>query len=542
MNQNFTADQSPSFSESTDLSGVCFPSVHRIWNTELSGDFSLPDYQPEIKRLLRITTQISPPEHYVSGDSMELDGTLDYFVLYMGNDNRLYCAPLSSDYHVALSLADARDTSLRDITVADGVKNCTFELCTDAVTGRVTAPRRLNLKCKLRTGVRIYEAVDNRIAFSSVSGNDHVERLTETAECCTLQRMIGETLLLQDDMLLERDGGADTRVVCAEGRVMVQEVIAGQGTVTCRGNVYLKLTTCVDGLPTEEAPLPSITLRKLPFSQVLEMGEVTPTWHACASGICTNLSVETEEGHLHTELGIILEVLAQENRPITYVKDLYSVKQRSNCTYTTYPFQRALDCFNGNFTLSETLSLAEIGIPSSAQILDVTGTAYPDALTADTERERCILTGHCRFHILMQKDGEYAFSELELPFRYEKEAAFDPATQQGSEMTHDAKVQPVICRARMDGERLGLDAEISVCLRTVVEDDFTAVSSVNYSDDITRGRGEYVICFPSPEDSLWSVAKRYHAPIAALSAANGISPTESPQAPETLAGIDYLIV
>ena len=541
MNQNFSSDQATSFPDSADLSGVYFPSAHRTWSSELSGDFSLPDYQPEIKRLLRITVQVSPPEHYISGDSMDLDGTLDYFALYMGNDNRLYCAPLSTDYHLSLPLSETRDAAFRELVMQDGNKTCTIELSADSVVGRVTAPRRLNLKCKLRSDVRVYEASDNRVAAEASSALDSMELLTEATQCCTLQRHIGEALLLQDDMLLDRDGSADMRVVCAEGRVMVQEAVSGHNTVTCRGDVYLKLTTVSDA-PTDDIPLPTVTLRKLPFSQVLEVPGITPDFRCCASGICNDLSVESEDGHLHTELNIILEVLAQQNRKISYVKDLYSVKQNTNCTYTSYPVHRALDCVNGNFTLSDTLSLSDVGIPANAVILDVTGTVYPEALTTDTERSRCTLTGRCRFHILMQKDGEYAFTEVELPFRYEKETLLDPALLQNAEVAHDARAQAVICRARMDGERLGLDAEISVCLRTMAESFLTTVSSVNHGSEITRGRGEYVICFPSPEDSLWSVAKRYHAPIAALSAANGISPSESPQSPETLSDIRYLIV
>ena len=534
MNQNFTSDPSSLFSESADLSDVCFPSVHRVWNTELSGDFSLPDYQPEIKRLLHITTQVSPPEHYISGDSMDLDGTLDYFVLYMGNDNRLYCAPLSS-------LSDARETAFYGLNTANGNQICTFDLCADTVTGRVTAPRRLNLKCKLRSGVRIYESTDHSASFSNTGDLGNVEQLTEITDCCHLQRMMGDPLPLQDDMLLDRDGSANTRVVCAEGKVMVQEAIPGQNTVTCRGDVYLKLTTVAENTG-EDTLAPTVTLRKLPFSQVIEVPGVTPDWRVCASGICSDLSVETEDGHLHTELRIVLEVLSQKNRKISYVKDLYSVKKSTNCTYTSYPMHRALDCFNGNFTFSDTLALSDVGIPASAKILDVTGTVYPDTLTADPERERCILSGRCRFHILMQKEGEYAFTEVELPFRYEKETALAQTQVQGAEIPHDGQAQAIICRARMDGERLGLDAEISVALRTMAEASLTAVSAVDEGEEITRGRGEYVICFPAPEDSLWSVAKRYHAPMAALSAANGISPSESPQAPETLNGIRYLIV
>lgn len=72
----------------------------RIITTDLGGDFSLPDYQPEIRRLLRIGASATPPARYAGGNGMDLAGTVDYFVLYMGNDDQVYCAPLSAEYRM----------------------------------------------------------------------------------------------------------------------------------------------------------------------------------------------------------------------------------------------------------------------------------------------------------------------------------------------------------------------------------------------------------------------------------------------------------
>ena len=41
---------------------------------EISGDFTLPDYQPEIKRLLRVTANILPATRYVGDRCAELSG------------------------------------------------------------------------------------------------------------------------------------------------------------------------------------------------------------------------------------------------------------------------------------------------------------------------------------------------------------------------------------------------------------------------------------------------------------------------------------
>ena len=106
----------------------------------------------------------------------------------------------------------------------------------------------------------------------------------------------------------------------------------------------------------------------------------------------------------------------------------------------------------------------------------------------------------------------------------------------------DGRVTVVNCRGRMDGERVGVDAELAVSVRTCHPAPVTAVSEADFGEEVTHRRGEYVICFPAPTDTLWSVAKRDHAPMAALTAVNNL-PTGVPcHSTESLEGVGYLIV
>lgn len=546
MNDAYVMNTPPSLPE--ESSGVQLPVCQRTLTSDLSGDFSLPDYQPEIKRLLRIGVSISPPERYTAGDSVELEGTLDYFVLYMGNDNQLYCAPLSTDYRMTLPLSEERDRE-KDLgrpagapSPLDGDLICACDVTADPVTGRVTSPRRLNVKCRLKAAVKVYGT-----CRLSADGNGEmipasVERLPETVDTVRLFHGIGEPLALQDDMILSPAEDGEVRVVCAEGQVMIHEVSTGVNTATCRGDVLLKLTLCPAEAGEGEAALPTVSTRKIPFSQTVEINGVTPDCAACAHGACTEMSIEVEEGHLHSDLGVTLEVLAQKNQATTYTKDLYSTRKETVGGYATYPIRQALGCFNGNFTLSDSLTLAEANIHPAARVVDVTATAYPEALTLDAEKKRCTLTGRCRVHLLLYRDGEYTAAELELPFRYEKDGGLTGELREGMVPEFDGCVKAMSCRARMDGERIGVDAELAVALRVTAPDQLTALSSVTFGEDVTRRRGEYVVCFPAADDTLWSVAKRYHAPLTALSAANGISMPENPDKPGSLEGAGYLIV
>ncbi len=528
---------------------VQVPVLDRTLTTEVVGDFSLPDYQPEIKRLLRIGVNVLPPNRFAGNGGMELGGSLDYYVLYMGHDNELYCAPLSAEYRLEVNAGEEARSSLSAIGEP---MVCTCDTTTETPIGRVTAPRRLNIRCKLKAEVKLYGECP--LGVDTADRDEHTEMLPGEAEVARLYWGLGDALPLQDDLILPPGEGGEWRVVCAEGQILMSEAAPAQGMVNTRGDVLVKLSLCpaesAEAFASdvaEEKPASNLTIlqRKIPFAQAIDMEGVTPACTATARGYCTEISVQMEEGHVHLDLGVVTEVRAQKNETIPYVKDLYSTRRESTCRYVDYPTEKAVRALNGNFTLSDSLPLSEVGMDPAARIADVTAVAIPTQLTTDPEKGRCVWSGICRCHLLLLREGEYTAADMELPFRYEFD---DPALLRGDNHESngitdvDGSMTVVTCRARMDGERVGVDAEVGVSLRTHRPAPLVALSEVIAGDTVTRRRGEYVVCFPAPTDTLWSVAKRYHAPMAALTAANNLSAGADADTAASLADVNYLIV
>ena len=57
--------------------------LDRILTQDITQELSLPDYQPEIKRLLRVNATIQPPTRYIGGGNIEFSGNVDFTVLYL---------------------------------------------------------------------------------------------------------------------------------------------------------------------------------------------------------------------------------------------------------------------------------------------------------------------------------------------------------------------------------------------------------------------------------------------------------------------------
>ena len=83
----------------------------RTVSMEISGEYTLPEYQVPIRRILGARPTVLPPAKYVSGAGVELNGTVELQVLYVGTDGALYTAPLSAEYSVSVPLEQMGEVS-----------------------------------------------------------------------------------------------------------------------------------------------------------------------------------------------------------------------------------------------------------------------------------------------------------------------------------------------------------------------------------------------------------------------------------------------
>lgn len=501
---------------------VQLPVCDKSTVSEISGDFSLPDYQPEIKKLLRVTANILPASKYIGERNAEFSGNIDYYVTYVGADNQIYCVPVTTEYKVEIPVESAELAYLQG-SVGYAV------ITPDNVSGRVTSPRKLSIKCRLRTRARIFGEMPLDDRFGE--GDGSLEVLYGVEKSARTLASMGEMLRLSDEIVISGSGD-EVRVILADGRALIDEVECSDGAVNCRGNLYLKLL-----MSREDNSAPYTITRKIPFSQSIASEGVSHGDTASARGSVCEMSVSVEDGRIALDIGMLIECNAVTTDAVKFVKDVYSTTNRVDADYKMLNFPRCELAENKNFTLSESMTLEEAGISPSANVVDTFGSVYPEAYSFDGER--CIVSGRARYDLLLENDGEYSSAVIELPFRYETKTPDCFAA-----VTSDALFfgEVINTRARVDGERIGIDSEISMSGCSFEVAQTKILDKVSFGDAIGRKVGEYTICYPEKGESLWSVAKRYGAPIDSLISSNGLSHCGDTDTPESLAEIKYLII
>jgi len=489
---------------------------------ELSSDFSLPDYQPQIKRLLRVEATPQAPDRYVGAGNADFTGTVRYTVLYAGNDGELYSTNETGEYHFSLPVEMTSDFEWNE-----GI-TCDCEIVPEHTVGRVIGPRKFSVKCRLRTRVRMWGI---RFLEESVSGleKSKLQRLCGHCDAAEIFVGAGEALHLADEILCDTKSGTP-RVISARGQVFVSEASAGSGIVCCRGEVALRLLVQTDG----EKSLPQTLWRRIPFVQDVPCDGAAVNCDCCATGICSDLQISVEENRILCEADVCLQAQAQHNRHVSFTRDVYSTEAECDTKYGTATVARALKCISGNVSVNATLSLEEAGIRSGMTVIDLNVT--PGAPAAEYDGGKYVVSGRCRCQAILTDGEDYAAQEFEIPYRYECEGGADEVKD------WRISVEAISWRVRNDAERISVDAELSMALATRGESEIRMLREAQLGDTLTQHGSVYTVCYPASDDTLWSVAKRYHRSVDAVSTMNGLSDAPRADSQESLAGIKYLLV
>ena len=474
--------------ESERFAEVTVPLCDRtVWH-EITREITLPDYEPEIRRVLSVSETVLPPAKYVGGGRVELNGGVEYRLLCVTAEGGLHTVIATGEYEGEVPL----ETRGGEVDLGEGV--CvTVQAVTDQIGARLSAPRRLSLRHKLRSRVRAF----GKMTMGESRTGEEAEgicRRKVSVEGMTVSVAASEPICVKDDVSLP---SASSRVVSAEGTVFVSSVLPKDGGITVSGEVILRLIAETDGAAQS-------LCRRIPFEGQIENSGFSEGGSACAEGVVESLTVSAEEGRALCECEILLRGRALCTETVSYTEDLYSTERMCECEYREQTVPVAIKCENRNFSQSERIPLSEARISEGATVVDAWGTVSVEG--CEQRGDSFVQTGKSRYRLLLQNEGEYSVTEIELPFRYESEAG--GRTLSASECAAEV----ISCRARVDDTSLALDAEIAVCADYMGEGSVRWVSDVRVGARREEKRPCMLVYYPTPTDSAWSVAKKYGVP------------------------------
>ncbi len=481
--------------------------------SDLSEDFTLPDYQPEIRRLLRITPTVSPASHYVSRGLAEFAGNVDWRVLYVGADGEIAEAKLASPYDVACEF-DNSDELDTDSFAADAV-------APENVVGRVTAPRRLTIRCRLKHRVTVCGEKDSELDIFGSTSPESIKKLTRTLPVNKVVSGIDDSVELEHVFSL----GEGAKAVGARADIVMDNAEADNIGIICRGTACLKL------LYLDASQKPQTLEQRLPFTANAASQVEGDGWNCRAFGKATDVSVDQNDAEVVCRLRVTVCAEAQKNLPVRLTSDIFSTSNECDKTVESLTMPCSVLC--GCYPFVHDGSAKLEALPQDARVIDTDCIAEANELVL--EKGGYVLLGNCRYNVIFEGDDEYSVREIELPFRCELGSGSDLPSE------YYADISVSSCKVRPEGENYAFSAELCAALRACSESETELVSAAEFGKERDTARAAFTVAYTSNGDTLWDIAKKYAADPLALAESNGLRAPD-PAAPDSLAGVKYLVI
>lgn len=459
-----------------DTAGTC----------DVTEDVALPDYIPEVRRVIGVRATAFADGKYLSGDELETDGGVTYNVMYVGGDGAVCMISQTSSYtgRVVLKAEDDRFTP-QDIVLSCNAEN---------VNCRVTAPRKITLSSKVRMRVLSQKTVD--AGMKSESGAN-VRRKTEKMTCAAMTeyRQSGEC----GGEIREREG---VRVIMASGEVCVSDARVNGGEVDVKGDVYV---TAV--LLSPEGTYTTAKSR-VPIEEKISLPELSGgcTCNAAAFGETSLLEITAgEDGILswRTEYDIDCVLIRSTEALLTTDAYLAGVGADSLETASHEAIYPAC-AWSGRLT-------TQASVKQKPGMTYVCAWGRGTADRCETGGGRAVISGNVYLSIVEAGGGEAVLDEAAIPFRCECDALTDKNADSAC-LNGKIAVRVVDIQARSDGEILNLTAELAISAAILGTETVKCVSSISQiADGAPEKKSENRIRIYVPDDgeTPWDVEKRF---------------------------------
>ena len=488
---------------------------------ECTGEFTLPDYLPEIRKIIKIDSKAIPSGKFIGGSKAEFAGIVAYTVIYSDSDGKLAATSLSSEYEFSTPISQSENS---DMAIA-------ADTCIENTVCRLSGPRKLTLRSTLKSKIHIYA----QSSISELSDDlSQLETLTESILTSNTICAKCEEFNLSDSYNVDGISAESLRANYVHAELFVREARALSDCVNCRGDAIIKCNcVCDDGEPFT-------VIKKIPFEKTLNAQNALNSDCCIAYGRCNAVSVSISENGsggacLNFDVTAELEGECVRNENTSIICDIYSTECECSAIYKDVTFTESLGTAMGNYSLDATRAKTEEEYAISS-IIDSYGKAeIKEIIQKDN---RVYIVGECKVDLLTSSFNgdvcEYSSSYIIIPFKIEPDLRIN-----SENASFDCHIELISSRGRIDSSTIGADAEIFIAMRatrTVTKKLIDKVT-LNENEKKQKCADQITVVYPESTDTLFGIAKKYKVPYRELAELNEL-PEASINAPNERSSIE----
>lgn len=466
-------------------------------------DFLLPDYYPDIFRILKCVITPTVQSHSINGGKLSFDMAALIRVLYISqNDKRINCIEQKMNYTKSFDLqGDCGDPMIWLTPKCDYV-NC-----------RVVNQRRLDIRGAVTIHAKVTGEVTVPIVTDAFGCGIQLKKAAVTYPAKRLTAAKRITLI--EELQLSAAKAPVGTILRTDCRIIPQEHKMIAGKLVTKGDAEITmLYSCVtaDGEETAE------TMRfTLPFSQIIDIDGIDDTFTAdvrITPAGCDIIPKSDDSGTLECELVLLVNCVAKKLSTCEIVTDAYSTCFECEAERCESKLDSESIKISDSHSVTAKLSCQEGEIrcvhDSWATLSNVTS-------RLDEEKKAFIISGSVTFCIIgRNEDGTPLYLENDSPFEHEIPL---PENVNG-----EISISPDLCIENCtyylaDETTAELKADINIGGEMTIQQTGSMISELRVLTDKPKEKNDKYalkICYCSESDDIWEIAKKYSTSITAI--------------------------
>lgn len=470
----------------------------------IDADINLPDYCPDILRVLKCSVEPCIISSKISGDRINTDGNAYVRVIYADENNNI--CTYEQPYPFSKYVETGGDKTGALFTSAD----------VQYVNCRAVNKRRLEMHAMIRLSVKICDVekmqVVDCISDDCVQAKMQPVEFSNITACECKLFPVNETAAIPEDYLPAQ------RIVNTSAVPVISESKVIQGKILIKGEIDVGIIYCIDN-NFGECINYSYTI---PVNQVLEVSgldensrcQVLP--EILSSDFSVRNDAQNQPRLIDINLVVAAKVNAYNEECINCITDAYSICGALQTEYEQMNFYKKTESINDTFIFRNDLDFSALSPASvSAVWFD------KPSLKKRISDGKIIFSGTAAAHILLtDTDNKPVYCDRDFDFEYSKSISCS------DDAFISASVNVTGCSfgAVSDGSS-EVRAEFVLCADVFSSMQCRALISADViSCNIPDGRiPSIVVYFSDCDESVWDIARKYSTTVQLIKKENNLS-------------------
>ena len=469
-------------------------------------ELTLPDYCPDIGRLLKCRLVPMITSRQVNFDSLVVEGSARISVIYLDDrDKKIRCC--DRDYPFRASVPYDGTT--------EGVR-LLAEAHVDYVNCRAVSQRKLDIHGAFTVHMTAVCRRENELITDLEGEGLRLRReqrgISDLVSCTQTGFDLSEAVELSEGK------PPISSIIRSQAVLCIEEMQTVPGKLTVRGDAIFTMVYC-----TEQDDTPERMEYAIPFSQFFDISGLDEDCRTDVSLCCDMLEVsprtdsDGEYRRVDVDIRVSAEIKVYRDREVSWVSDAYSVDYELSCVRKQVRLERLCDTVFDTVVYKQSVDTGDIRIESVgdlwANVID-SRSSYRDGKT--------VITGNMAVCMLL-RDSSKGTVYSEKNVRFECAVSQTVACQN---VRSECSVAIKNCGYSVSGDsKLEIQAEL--CLHCALYEDIPARQICSVELDESRpkspeNRPAAVLYFAEPGEELWDIAREYNSSVESIRIDNGI--------------------